>query len=343
MKQSVKRIVALCICAVLISGCRQKQSQTEAQYTDKKIQIGFALDSKVMERWIRDINVFTTMAHKRGAVVDVQIANGNVKEQVEQIDKFINEKKDVIVVVATDCNSLTKVIGRAKDAGIKVICYDRLVANCSPDLFISFDCERIGEFMGETMAEKLPDGSKIVMVCGPGNNSNTAKINLGFKRKIKEKKFDIVEVYQSDDESTDYAFDCIGKALEEHPDIQGIMCGNDALASQVIRALAEKQLAGKVIVTGHNADIEACQKIVEGQQTMTVFEDFEEMAKLAAEYAIILAQGFPMDGVEMEKMGDYTVPAVYLEPVRITKENMEELIERGFHLKEDIYLNVKGE
>lgn len=343
MKYIRKCILILIIGILALSGCSRADGPERDEEASSKIQIGFALDSKVMERWVTDIRIFTSTAHKYGAEVDVQIANGNVKRQVEQIDQFIEERKDVIVVVASDCHSLTKVIGRVKEAGIKVICYDRLVADIQPDLFVSFDYIKVGELMGEMMVHSLDEGSEVLMVSGPQSDSNSAKINLGFKKKIKEKNLKVVKKYEAESEDSSFAFKAVNEALDNYSGISGIMCGSDAIASEVIKALSERKLVGEILVTGQNADIEACQKIVEGQQTMTVFEDFEELAKVAAENAVILAEDMEMGETQIEKNGEYRVPAIYLEPVKVTKRNIDkEIIERGFHLKEDIYLHMEN-
>jgi D-xylose transport system substrate-binding protein len=135
--------------------------------------------------------------------------------------------------------------------------------------------------------------------------------------------------------------------LYEHPDIaakaDAIMCGNDNLASQVVPVLAEKQLAGKILVVGQDADLEACQRIVEGTQLMTVYKPIEKLAQRAAECAVALMNGKGLSGSDVSTIenGSYTTPYVGLEPIAVTADNIDEvIINSGFHLKEDVYLNV---
>ncbi|MEG0355934.1 MAG: substrate-binding domain-containing protein, partial [Lachnospiraceae bacterium] len=116
----------------------------------------------------------------------------------------------------------------------------------------------------------------------------------------------------------------------------------DALAVQAVNALAEKQLAGKVCVVGQDADVEACQKVVEGLQSMTVYKDVDLLAKTAAQYSVMLAQELDLTGVtDTVKSGNYTVKTKLLEPIAVTKNNMDEvIIGSGFHMEEDVYLNM---
>ena len=121
----------------------------------------------------------------------------------------------------------------------------------------------------------------------------------------------------------------------------GIMCGNDALAGVVIRALSEMRLAGNVVVVGQDADLEACQRIVEGTQEMTVYKPVEKLAKSAATYAVSLAQGNEVKTATHYNDGSYEVPFIKLQPVAVNKDNMDEvIIDGGYHLKEDVYINI---
>jgi D-xylose transport system substrate-binding protein len=135
--------------------------------------------------------------------------------------------------------------------------------------------------------------------------------------------------------------------IYEHTDVvteaDAIMCGNDNIASQVVPVLAEKQLAGKVLVVGQDADLQACQRIVEGTQLMTVYKPIEKLAQRAAECTVALIRGEKLNGTDVTMMenGSYQIPYVGLTPIPVTEENIDEvIINSGFHLKEDVYLNV---
>ena len=135
----------------------------------------------------------------------------------------------------------------------------------------------------------------------------------------------------------------------DHMDVvseaDAIMCGNDDLASKVVHALKEKRMAGDIMVVGQDADLEACQRIVEGTQVMTVYKPVEKLAQKAAECAVLLAEAkeLPEETVTIES-GNYQVPYIGLEPISVDKTNINDvIIGSGFHLKEDVYLNVPAE
>jgi len=119
------------------------------------------------------------------------------------------------------------------------------------------------------------------------------------------------------------------------------MCGNDNIATMVVHALAENRKADNMLVVGQDADLEACQRIVEGTQTMTVYKPVEKLASRAAECTIALIKGEELSGDDVMSFNDgkYDVPYVKLTPIAVTEENMNEvIINSGFHLKEDVYL-----
>lgn len=129
--------------------------------------------------------------------------------------------------------------------------------------------------------------------------------------------------------------------LQNHDTPAGIMCGNDGIAGYAIQALSERRLAGSVCVVGQDADLDACQRIVEGTQCMTVYKPVEQLAKRAAELAVELAMGKSLNIKETIDDGTYKVPYEKLTPVAVTKENMDEVITGKYHEASDIYLNIR--
>lgn len=341
-----KWLLMVILCCVFMVGCREAVAQVDkeagSEEGDKPLQIGLSIDSFVIERWIRDRDVFVSTAKELGAEVNVQNANGDVNEQIEQIKYFIKKRMDVIVVVAGDSEALSDVLRKAKEAGIKTVSYDRLIKNAGADIYISFDNEEVGRLMAKSLNQKIPEGGKVFMIQGPQTDNNVRLIRNGFDLEI-NKNLEVVYENNCDGWIAENAYNYAKEALEEHPDVKGIMCGNDDLATQVFRALSEDRLAGKVYLVGQDGDLMACQRIVEGTQTMTAFKYVEEEARLGAEYAVKLGRGEPLEGVKKTIYdGTYEVPYLELSPVAVNKENMDSvIIKGGFHSKEDVYLNVK--
>ena len=130
-----KFLIFLCLAALMLTGCTSAKTEEAAQQEtdgkeengEKKIQIGLTVDSFVIERWIRDRDVFVATARDLGAEVNVQDAGADAQEQISQIDYFIKKHMDVIVIIARDCGALSEAVERAHSSGIRVISYDRMV------------------------------------------------------------------------------------------------------------------------------------------------------------------------------------------------------------------------
>jgi len=343
MKNIIQTFIIIGVCIVLLVGCgRVHVSSLEvAQVENDRIQIGLTFDSFVIERWQRDRDVFVSTAKELGADVNVQIASGNVKEQIDQIEYFIDKNMDVIVIIPTDSDLLKEAVHKAKQKGIKVIAYDRLIKNSNVDLYISFDNEKVGTLMGQAMADNIPRQGKIALVLGSESDHNVMLVEQGLERVIKRGNLQIVSKDYAQGWIAEQAFTAVNRTLKMTPYINGLVCGNDDLASQGIKALSEHRLAGSVYVVGQDADLNACQRIVEGTQTMTVYKSIDKLAKKAAEYAVMLGKEEEILVVDRFFDGTYHVPYEKLEPIAVTRENIDEIIiDGGFHLKEEVYLNV---
>lgn len=339
-------LLAVCIC--LLTGCGEhtgQQAALEKEQTDA-VQIGITFDSFVIERWQRDRDVFVSTAQELGAEVNVQNANGDLQEQIDQIDYFIEKKMDVIVVVmvASDADSagLVNAVGRAQKAGISVVAYDRLILNADVDLYISFDNGQVGRLMAEHMKEHLKDGGDILQICGPMADYNVPQVMEGFDEVLEGSGLKIVRTEHAEGWLGETGFSATSNYLGTNPPPAGIMCGNDSIAGHAIRALSERRLAGSVCVVGQDADLDACQRIVEGTQCMTVYKPVEKLAKRAAELSVLLAKGDALDAEETMNDGTYDVAYERLDLIAVTKENMDEVITGKYHEESDIYLNVRN-
>lgn len=343
----LSRLLATAVfCIVMAAGfwacASPSKEESDVKEDDGKIQIGICFDSYLIERWERDRDVFVSTAKELGAEVNVQNANGDPREQIDRIEYLIEKQMDVIVIVCIDSDGLTEVVQKAKDAGIAVIAYDRMIHDADVDLYISFDNEKVGTMMGEAMVEEGISGGKVLMLSGPTSDNNVTMVNRGFTDVMNQNGVEIVDIMYADNWKPEYASDYIYQHPEVLDEVGGIMCGNDSLATQAIRVLAEKRKAGTIIVTGQDAELEACQRIVEGTQLMTVYKPVEKQAKAAAECAIAMAKGEPVAGINgTTSDGTYDIPSIVLEPIAVNAGNMDEvIIESGFHLRDEVYLNI---
>ncbi len=335
-------LALLCLLASVACRNEERIPDTSSPEDNDQIQIGITFDSYIIERWIRDRDVFVATASDLGAQVNVQNANGNVDEQRSQIEYFIRKQMDVIVIIAVDCDTLAEEIKSAQEAGIRIIAYDRLIRNADVDLYVSFDNEEVGRLMGKSLVANLPDGGNVFAINGPTSDNNVLMIQDGFKSAIEGSGLTIVYTDYCEGWKSDLAFSSVNKGLSETRDVVAVMCGNDDLATQAFRALAENRMADHVVLVGQDADLAACQRIVEGTQAMTVYKPVDDLAKAAAEYAVRLARGEKLDTTEVISDGKYSVPYYALSPIAVTKRNIDTvIIDSGFHLREDVYLNVK--
>ena len=339
----------LVLLGIILSGCAQSETaKEEPAMEEKKMQIGLSFDSFVIERWTRDRDMFVSTAQSLGAEVNVQVAGGSVEEQISQIEYFIKKKMDAIVIISIDGDALKNVVKKAKEAGIKVICYDRPIFDEAVDLFISFNNEKVGELMGEQLIEACPEGGKIFMINGSPSDNNVTQVDIGFMRAIKDSNLEVVYTNFCENWLAELAFDYVNEGLTQTKDIVGVMCGNDDLASQAIRALSENRMAGNVAVVAQDAELSACQRIVEGTQTMTVYKSVETLAQKAAEWSVALIKNEEIKETSDEiyvttiDAEGTSITAYYIDPVAVTRDNLDEvIIDSGFHRQEDVYLNTK--
>ena len=339
-----KTYITLILLAMLFTftGCSSKIAETktdEVKLSDNP-QIGLSLDSYIIERWERDRDVFVATAKELGADINVQSANGDIELQISQIEYFIEKKVDVIVIVAIDSDKLTDVVNKAKDNGIHVIAYDRLVNNANVDMYISFDNKKVGTMMGEEIASHYKN-QRVIMICGAPADSNVAMVNEGFEEVMASHNIEIIDKTFCEGWKAELGADYVNKNLDIVSNADAIMCGNDDIATNVIRTLSIYRRAGQIDVVGQDADLAACQHIVEGTQNITVYKPVEKLATKAAQYAVDFAKGKKVTVDNTINDGKYDVPYVALEPISVNRNNIDEIIiDSGFHSKEDVYLNV---
>lgn len=342
MKQRMKAaflFTFLCLLTfVSFTGCGSQQKESK-QSENNKLQIGFSFDSLVIERWQRDRDVFVSQAQELGANVNVQNAGGDVKEQRKQISYFIEQKMDVIVVVAVDTSALSDLVQKAKENGIRVVAYDRMLENAGEDLFISFDSEKVGNLYAKAIRKKFPNGAKLLEIMGSSEDYNVKLLEKGFSDGL-GKSYTIAKKVYAKGWIAEHAYQTVSDFYEKGGECDAVICGNDDLAAQAILALSENRKAGKVYVIGQDGDLSACQRIVEGTQGSTVFKNVDELAKRAANLCVKLAKGESIRETKMVSDGTNPVKAYFLTPVLVNKKNLDDvIIDGGFHTKEEVYIN----
>ncbi len=359
---------AMVILGVCMLGC---QSQKDTAKTDNsshnlksaQVLIGLSLADLKEERWQRDRDYFVAKAESLGARVIVQDAGGDPNSQARQCDGLLAKGVQVLVVVPKNADAARPIVLNAHAKHVKVISYDRLIADSEVDLYLSFDNEKVGEIQAQALVGKKPKGNYLILRGDPADK-NSDMVHAGHMKVLQpyldRGDIKIVANQACDKWLRSEARRITADALQKYQ-VDAILASNDGTASGAISALEDKKLAGKVPVSGQDADLIACQYIWKGIQTVTVYKPIRALAEYAAVAAVkaekaALGQNTENSGQAIETTqpnndstvsevkianGTFQVPAVFLTPIPVTKENlMETVVADGYHTKEEIIGSV---
>ena len=338
--------VSVLIALVLVRGSAAHGEGAGAAAGPKVIKIGLSLDTLKEARWAKDRDAFLARAKELGAQVTVLSANSDDTRQVADVESLITSKVDVIVIVPHDGKAMAKGVEVAGRAGIPVIAYDRIISDSALDLYMTFDNEHVGELQAKYILEKLKDGPKpikLVRIYGSKTDNNAILFKNGQDKALKDAIASgaVVVVHEdwADDWKPENAKRIMNAAITKHGHgIDAVLASNDGTAGGAIQALREEGLAGKVIVTGQDAELVAVQRIVGGEQSMSIYKPVQALAKRAAEVAVALATGKPVIAKAELNNGKREVPTILLDVVTVTKENVDStVVKDGFHTRQEIY------
>ncbi len=322
-------------------------SNTSTAADAKKLKIGFSMDTLKEERWQRDRDMFVARAKELGADVLVQAANGNASMQISQAENLLTQNVDVLVVVPANAVTAAAIVEKAHKAGKKVISYDRLIKNADVDLYISFDNEEVGRMQAKYLTDRMPKGNYVLI--GGSPTDNNAKMFRDGQMQVLKPLVDkgdikiVVDQWAKEWQASEALKHTENALTRSKNDVQAVVASNDGTAGGVIAALGQQKLAGKVLVSGMDADLAACQRIAEGTQSMTVYKPIKLIAARAAEMAVSMAKGQALAGdIRKVNNGKKSVDSILLKPVQVDKSNMEAtILKDGFHTKSEVYKNVK--
>lgn len=319
----------------------------------RKIRIGLSLDTLKEARWQMDRDLFLAAAAKNGAEVFVQSANSNDSKQTQDVQSLISRGVDVLVIVPHDGKAMGQVVDEAAANNIPVISYDRLITNTKNlDLYISFDNVKVGEAQAGFLVDTLLKGKekiRIVRIYGSPTDNNAKLFKQGqdniLDPLIKAGKVEVIHEDWAVDWRPEAAKQITNAAITRNgSSFDAILVSNDGTAGGAIQALSEEGLAGKIVVTGQDADLPALQRIVAGTQSMTIYKPVSELATKAAEVAVKMARGRPVIAQsEVDNGSGSGVPSILLKVSVVTKDNMKDtVIKDGFHSAEEIYRNASA-
>lgn len=310
-----------------------------------KIRIGLSMDTLKEERWQKDRDIFVKRAEELGAEVLVQSADGKDETQIKQAESLLTQGIAVLVIIPHDAEVAATIVNAAKRQNVPVISYDRLIRNSEPDVYISFDNEKVGAMQAQYLIDKAPKGNYVLI--GGAPTDNNAKLLRQGQMKLLQPLIDKGDIKIAADQwAKDWLADEALKHTENaltmsNNDIAAIVTSNDGTAGGAIQALNAQKLTGKVFVSGQDADLAAVQRIVAGTQSMTVYKPVSKIAARAAEAAVALAKKEPLETNAKVNNGKIDVPSILLEPISVDKNNLDDtVIKDGYHKREDVYANA---
>jgi D-xylose transport system substrate-binding protein len=349
MKFRIFLVVSSCVVS-LITGfvLSRGASSTESIRARAKPLIGFSMDTLKEERWQGDRDLFVSRARDLGADVLVQSANSDDTRQIADVQALISRRVEVLVIVPHNGGAMAKAVNMAHDAGIPVLAYDRLITDCDLDLYMTFDNVKVGELQAQFLVNHLPkEGKKkIVRIYGAKTDNNALLYKQGqdnvLSPLINTGQFEVVHEDWTQDWRPENAKKIANAAITRAgPNFDAILASNDGTAGGAIQALSEEGLAGKILVTGQDAELSACQRIINGTQAMTIYKPVSQLARQAAEAAAKMARSKPIFALGKINNGKIEVPSILLDVVIVTKDNMmDTVVKDGFHKAAEVYRAV---
>jgi D-xylose transport system substrate-binding protein len=309
------------------------------------VRIGLSMDTLKEERWQRDRDLFVARAKELGAEVLVQSANGDDKAQVQQSENLLTQGVDVLVVIPHNGEVAATIVESARARNVPVVSYDRLIRSSEPALYVSFDNEKVGEMQARYLLERAPKGNYVLIGGAPTDNNallfRKGQMNV-LKPAIDRGDVKVVSDQWAKDWLASEALRICEDALtKSNRDVVAVVASNDATAGGAVSALETAGVAGKVLVSGQDADLAGLQRIVAGTQSMTVYKPVHLLARRAAEAAVALARGEQVDAPARINNGKVDVPSILLEPVVVDKANIDEtVVKDGYQKKEAVYQNA---
>jgi D-xylose transport system substrate-binding protein len=257
-------------------------------------------------------------------------ADQDEAKQAQQVDSAINEGAAVIVLDPVNGAGAGGMVTSAQDADIPVIAYDRFIAEA--DYYMSFDNETVGQMQGEALVEAMGGEGDILMLNGAPSDPNAAQFKAGAHSVI-DGTLNILEEFDNPDWSPENAQQFVTDQLSNYDpsEIQGVYAANDGQAGGVVAAMTGAGVSPDALppITGQDAELAAIQRIIAGQQAMTIYKPIPIEAETAAEVAVKLANGEeisgPSDtGIELTEYEG--VPSFIFDPIAVTVDNVNDTV-----------------
>lgn len=354
MKSLFKRLLVVLLSAAVLllnSACASTSKAVAVQV------IGILMPTKLSERWISDGSYIVQQFQARGYSTRLDYAENDVKTQVSQIQNMIASHVSCLVISAVDSGALTEVLSEAHAAKIPVISYDRLIMNTPYiDCYASFDNYQVGVLQGNYIVDALglktgkkshdielfagsPDDNNAyffysgsMSVLSPYISSGKLKVQSG------QTKMSQISTLRWDGATAQARMTTLLSENYTSARVDAVLSPYDGLSQGIISALRSAGYGTKAkpwpVVTGQDAEIASIKSIIANEQSMTVFKDTRELAKLAVSMAVGILNGKKptVNNTVSYNNGKKVVPAFLLTPVVVTKDNyMQALVRSGYY------------
>jgi D-xylose transport system substrate-binding protein len=270
-------------------------------------------------------------------------ANQDAATQQQQAEAALTQGAKVMVLDPVDADSAAGIVTSAKEQNVPVISYDRLISKAPIDYYVSFDNKKVGQLQGQALTDKLKsDGNPtgpIVMINGAPTDSNAAQFKEGAHSVLDAAGVDVAKEYDTPDWSPDEAQNEMQQAITAlgNDGFKGVYAANDGTAGGAIAAMKSAGIDPATRpTTGQDAELEGIQRIIAGEQFMTVYKATLKETAAAAEIAVALVNGGkPAAGVITGNtdIDSGSVPSVILTPVAVTKDNVKDTVIKDGYIK----------
>ncbi len=322
-------------------------------------RVGVAMPTKDLQRWNQDGENMQKQLEAAGYEVDLQYASNDIPTQVSQIENMISSGAKVLVIASIDGDSLGTVLEQAKEQGVAVIAYDRLIMNSDAvSYYATFDNYMVGTKQGEYIRDQLD----LDNAAGPFNielftgdpGDNNARFFFGGAMDVLNKYIDegklIVKSGQKDFDSVATAnwateaaqsrMDAIISAnYADGTKLDAVMCSNDSTAQGVTNSLEANYTGDWPIITGQDCDIVSVKNMIAGKQSMSIFKDTRTLAAKTVEMvdAIMKGSEAPVNDTSTYDNGTGIIPSYLCEPVFADVTNYKELlIDSGYYTEDQL-------
>ena len=323
-------------------------------------KVGVAMPTKDLQRWNQDGSNMEEQLKAAGYEVDLQFANNDVKEQVNQIENMINNGCNVLVIASIEGDSLGTVLATAKEKNIPVIAYDRLIMNTDAvSYYATFDNYMVGTKQGEYIEKELglKDGKEgpfnLEVTTGDPGDNNARYFYQGaidvlqpyidkgvLVVKSGQLDFDTVATANwSSENAQSRAENIVSSNYADGSNIDAWLCSNDSTAQGVVAALDANYNGEWPIITGQDCDIVSVQNMIAGKQSMSIFKDTRTLAAQVVKMVGQILKGETVDVNDTETYDNGTgvIPSYLCEPVFADINNYKELlIDSGYYTEDQL-------